>query len=55
MVRWDPFREVAALERQFDEMFGRRDGTTRIAVTAADGRSSTSGAQSEPESATSRS
>jgi HSP20 family protein len=23
LARWDPFREIAALERQFDEMFGR--------------------------------
>jgi HSP20 family protein len=26
IVRWDPWRELAAFERQFDEMFGRQGG-----------------------------
>ena len=24
IVRWNPWREITALERQFDELFGRR-------------------------------
>ena len=33
IVRWDPWRELAGIERQFDEMFGRGRSGTRAQGT----------------------